>query len=176
MKAIATTLCSILFTVSAYADFDIEKKEIQIAVKEILQKDGLATKEDAEKFWKRIPNNAEAEKAMNYLVNEYLQPTNQVQYEMWFCAKKAWIEKKTNNCTKAKRLIVEIEKKIGKENFDSTNNLRKLKLLIQTSAKNESYFKVEGVEYDLSLNVINKTIARIDEATDNLKFVIKNKQ
>ncbi len=176
MKAIATTLCSIFFIVSAYADFDNEKKEIQKAVKEILQKDGLATKEDAEKFWKRIPNNAEAEKAMSYMVNEYLQPTNQVQYEMWFCVKQAWIEKKTNNCTKAKNFILQIEKKMGKENFDSTNNLRKLTLLIHTSAKNENNFKFGSEEYELSLDVINKTIARIDQATENLKFVIKNKQ
>ena len=33
MKAIATTLCSIFFIVSAYADFDIEEKQIQIAIK-----------------------------------------------------------------------------------------------------------------------------------------------
>ena len=109
MKAIATTLCSIFFIVSAYADFVIEEKQIQIAIKEILQKDGLATKEDAKEFWKRIPKNAEAEKAMNYLVSEFLQPTNQVQYEMWFCVKQAWIEKKTNECPKARKLMLEIE-------------------------------------------------------------------
>ncbi len=175
MKAIATTLCSIFFIVSAYADFDVEKREIQTAIKEILQKDGLATRDDAEKFWKRIPKNTEAEKAMNSLVNEYLQPTNQVQYEMWFCIKKAWIEKKKNSCPKAKKFMLEVEKNIGKENFNSSNNLRILSLLINASAKNESYIKVEDVEYELSLNVINETIARIEEATDNLKFVIKNK-
>ncbi len=169
-------MVSLIFAISSYADFEIEKKDIQIAIKEILQKDGVATNEDAEKFWKRIPKNSEAEKAMNFLVNEYLTPTNQVQYEMWFCARTAWIEKKINSCPNAKSQMLDIEKKIGKENFDATNNLKKLTQLIQNAAKNENRFKIEDVEYELSLDVINKTIARIDKATENLKFVIKNKQ
>jgi hypothetical protein len=159
--------------VSAYADFDIEKKEIQTAIKEILQKEGLATKEDAERFWKRIPKNTEAEKAIEQFADKLTSPAKNLQYQMWLCVKKAWIEKKENNCPIAKKLQI----KFGKEyNFDTTSNILKLSLLIQSAAKNQSYLKIENIEYNLSLEAINETIKGIDQKMENLKYVLKNKQ
>ena len=54
--------------------------------------------------------------------------------------------------------------------------MRNLNKLTEAASINLSSSEIEGVRYDLSLEVIEKTIARIDKATQNVKFVIENKK
>ena len=170
-------LLSMFFSINcAFADIDKDKNEIQLAIRDVLRIEGDASAADSVRFWARLPKGEETQKALNMLIDEFLTPTNKVQHQMWTCIRQSWIEKTKNKCDEAIKFILSTEKKLGADNFDAKKIMRNLNKLTEAASSNLSSSEIEGVRYDLSLEVIEKTIARIDKATQNFKFFIENKK
>ena len=170
-------LLSIFFSINcAIADNEKDKNDIQLAMKDVLQIEGKATAEDSARFWARIPKGQDTQKAVETLINEYLTPANKVQHQMWTCIRKSWVEKSKQKCEEALNYIFNTEKKLGAENFDAKKITRNLNVLVEAASNNLASVEIDSVRLNLSLEIIEKTTARIDNAIKNAKFVLENQK
>ena len=166
---------AVCFSASALAQDDREK--VNAAVRFLLAGTDRLTSDEYDKFWKMMPEVVNEDRnEIIAAMREMFSDSLELQKYTWACAKQAWLTQRVPGCPEAFNLFKKMRKRAIRNGIptdtweDSLENIKRLLAAASSRSIVKSY---DNREVELSLELINSTIATMELRFSRLSDALK---